>query len=679
MENTTVIIPVYKDWNTLERCLKSLKKYLPKQDKVIIVNDKGPNWEELKVSICNCISDDKRFEYFDNPSNMGFVKSCNRAVLELDNTDNDILLLNSDTEVTAGFIEEMRNVLYLQEKHGVVCPRSNNATLLTIPVRNNTGELLSEAVSYSVYEQMKNYLPRYSVIPTGVGFAFLIRRKLISAFGLFDETYGKGYNEENDFCMRINQYGFNVVMANYAYIYHFEGKSFGSQKNELEIMNRQTLISRYPCYQSAVDLYLNHIINPMEYFADLIADGIYPRKRILFSLYEIPSSYNGTAQYGITAFKTFHKMFSEKYDIHVLINAHADEFFKLSANYDNVWHPDNIQGTFHIAFSPSQIFNIEHLIILNRVALKYVFCMQDIISIRSNYLLVNDSERFDVFRKSIEYCAGMTSISKFSLKDTLGYYAHEKDSREIPTKVVYHCSYNNGQVGEERLPFDKYIIVFGNFYKHKRLKETIDIIKGIDANFIVIGASDIGKITDNIYGYKSGGLADSFVNELIAKSTAILFPSLYEGFGLPILDGIHYCKDVIVADTELNHELKDYFSDFSNHIRIFRNSCELINIIQEVYQEENSFSLSPERSSEMVATEIENFMEEVLNDRLDVELLIRRWNDMKYIENVHRMYVSYADNSDNSFYKKVIRKLEHKNPKIYLFLRRVKRKLLPSR
>ena len=45
----------------------------------------------------------------------------------------DLLLLNSDTEVTSGFIEEMQAVIDLHEKHAVVTPRSNNATIFSVP------------------------------------------------------------------------------------------------------------------------------------------------------------------------------------------------------------------------------------------------------------------------------------------------------------------------------------------------------------------------------------------------------------------------------------------------------------------------------------------------------------------------------------------------------------------
>lgn len=135
MRNVTVVVPVYKDWSTLKLCIDSLKEWVQGSHQVFFINDMGPEWEDLEKRIRSAIKGLDHFHYFKNDSNLGFVKTCNRAALELDQTGNDILLLNSDTKVTEGFLEEMSRVLYLAEKHGVVCPRSNNATLLTVPVK----------------------------------------------------------------------------------------------------------------------------------------------------------------------------------------------------------------------------------------------------------------------------------------------------------------------------------------------------------------------------------------------------------------------------------------------------------------------------------------------------------------------------------------------------------------
>lgn len=678
MKNVSIIVPIYKDWETIRECIESLKKCVDQRHKILLVNDIGPEWKQLEKNIKNAIHDSKNFYYYRNSENLGFVKTCNRAVFELDDTDNDVFLLNSDTVVTEGFLEELIEVLYSDERHGVVCPRSNNATILTVPVKNNLGREIRPQESYKIYNEIKNSLPRWEVIPTGVGFAMLIRRSLIKLLGLFDEVYGLGYNEENDFCMRMNGYGYNVVMANGAYVFHFESKSFGSKKSELDETNAKILRERYPHYDTIVNLYFNRDIHPIDYYADLLVDNLYEKKRILISLYEMPSAYNGTAQHGLEILKNFYNLYNQKYDISVLINRCADDFFCVSEQYPNVFYPDTITGTFHLAYIPSQIFNIEHLFVLNRVCLKYVFCMQDIISIRSNYLLIRDRERLDVFRKSIKYCDAMTTFSQYSLDDARAFYYREFEKRNIKTRVIYLGSAvtNAPEIKDDfEKKFEEYFIVIGNSYKHKFLKETINQLKNSKYNFIVIGAKEMGYIDKNIYGYQSGGLESEFISYLIFHSKGIIFPSIYEGFGLPILDGIVYDKKIVVNDNALNREQQKYMPCYSNNIFFFKYCEELEGLLDNIWEDPKVTYIGEKRVKlwNETAQEVEAFLEEILEAKVDTEILKERWEEMRYLENIHRMYVQNVEQpGKRPFTTRVKNTLSVKFPGVYHVLRGMK-------
>lgn len=684
MKNVTIIVPVYKDWESLEICLNSLKEFVDPRHKIMLVNDKGPDWRVLEARILENIKGCSSFRYFANPENLGFVKTCNRAVFELDGTENDILLLNSDTRVTAGFLDEMQQVLGICERHGVVCPRSNHATILTMPVRNSLGRPFSEAESYAVFCQVQPVLPRCSVIPTGVGFAFLVKRELIKLFGMFDDIYSPGYGEENDFCMRISQYGYNVVMANRAYVYHLESRSFGKKRNSIEAEHHKLLTDRYPYYSDLVSGYLQNGIHPAEYFADLLAEGVYPKKRLLFSLYEIPAAYNGTSQCGLSLLKHFYRMYQNKYEIHILISRKADDYFRISDSYANVWYPDHIEGTFHLAYSPSQIFHMEHLLLLNRVSLKYVFCMQDIISLRCGYLRASEWERHDIFAKSIQYCAGLTFISKFSLQDTNSYYQELFSRREIKARVVYHgTEIQTASAAGQSLPFEAYYLVIGNFYKHKFMEEILPYLKPDIGNFILLGSKETGRFSENIYGFRSGKLPAELVDQLISGAKAILFPSVYEGFGLPILDAMKFGKRILVYNSELNRELKQVFHRFSDHIYLFDVPDDLERMLYEIRRDLDEYAKDdsqPVRTWTEAAKELEAFLEDILSDPADVGLLTQRWEDLRCMEVMLQKNTvgrSRAERKAGAVLRLKIYLHDH-YPRVFLFLRKWKRVFINS-
>ena len=641
MKKVTVVVPVYKDWQTLEKCIISLQKYLDSRNTVLLINDLSSEWEILEDNIKGLIQGSKNFKYYRNDNNLGFVKTCNRAVFELDKTSNDIFLLNSDTEVTEGFMEELITVLNSSEKHGCVCPRSNNATFLSVPYRTNGEKNISPQESYKAYSIIKKYLPKQTVVPTGVGFALLIKRHLIEEYGLFDEIYSHGYNEENDFCMRINQFGYNVVMANYAFVYHYESKSFGKQKIELDKKNAEILTNRYPYYFYRTDMYFSYQINPIDFFGDLIAD-IYDKKRILFSLYEMPAAYNGTSQHGLNLLSCFWEQFHNKYDISILINEDADRLFKVSSKYPNVFSPLNIVGTFHLTYVPSQIIHIEHLHLLNKITLKYAFCMQDIISIRSSYLLVQDWEREIVFEKSLKYCDCIIPFSSFSLNDTLDYYHDLFAEKDCHSKVVYLASTERVMDTENiMLPFDNYFVVLGNQYKHKNLDNVIPFFRKSKHNFIIIGTLIDGKISDNIYGYISGNLSDEMLSNIMKNSTGVIFPSVYEGFGLPVLNAITYQKKIVLYNNSLNNELSKWLTHFRKYMYQFKKVDEIEGFLDEI---ENN-PIIPEKPEELcnrkwtdVAIEVENVLSEILNKPIDSKTLLERWKDLTYEERIHCCY-----------------------------------------
>ncbi len=77
-------------------------------------------------------------------------------------------------------------------------------------------------------------------IPTTVGFCMYIKRSCIDAVGLFDEnTFGRGYGEECDFCLRASQKGWGHVLCADTFVYHAGGVGFGSLSLGRRVVNER--------------------------------------------------------------------------------------------------------------------------------------------------------------------------------------------------------------------------------------------------------------------------------------------------------------------------------------------------------------------------------------------------------------------------------------------------------
>ncbi|MDO8953622.1 MAG: glycosyltransferase [Gammaproteobacteria bacterium] len=633
LRNVVVIIPVYADWPSLEVCLDSLKRYLAAHHKVILVNDCGPEADWLEKKILSFIHGLPNYQYYSNSHNLGFVKTCNRAVLELNTyKDHDVLLLNSDTRVTEGFLEEMLEVLYSAEKHGVVCPRSNNASILSVPFPN---QITTEELSYKTFLSYRDSWPRYTIIPTGVGFCILIRRELIANFGLFDEIYGKGYNEENDFCMRISEYGYSCIMANHAFVFHIASVSFGNElKAQLDSKNHKILIQRYSYYSKAITEYVQYRLHPLDHFSSVLYRKVEGKKsRILFNLLRLPAAHNGTSEYNLNLLKLFYERFKEKYEMTVLVNRMADKYHSVSIYGPNIIYPDQMpEQKFELAFTPSQIFYAEDFIILNNMALKLVFTMQDIIVLRCTYL--NNDQHYN-FKMISEIADGLIFISEYSYRDYCKYFAGDCSKySHFAMKVIYHGvnQQNDFHSNKVEVAFDQYILILGNAYKHKAIESLLGVIKDIPRyNFIIIGGQD-GYIQTNIFCIKSGKRSDDEIAQLYRNAQALIFPSFYEGFGLPLINYLKWGgkRKIFAHYNELNQELmNNLLSKQSEAITLFHSFNELKDLIlREDFDKVESVTKF-DRSWLDVAIETERFLDQVIKKDIDVCHLEQRWSRLK--------------------------------------------------
>jgi GT2 family glycosyltransferase len=246
-----IIIPVYKGLRETLRCLASLlTAATDTPHQIIVIND--ASLDPLLVSCLRRIASHGLIQLLDNPSNLGFVKTVNRG-LGL-NPDHDVILLNADTEVHGDWIGRLRAAAYSAPNVGTVTPLSNNATICSYPVFCQDNAIPSDVTSAQLDELCaQQNAGRYVEVPTGVGFCMYVRRDCLNAVGPLDEEhFGKGYGEENDFCMRAQRHGWRHLLATDTFVRHVGGVAFGDAKNPAIERALQVLGVLHPDYDPLV-------------------------------------------------------------------------------------------------------------------------------------------------------------------------------------------------------------------------------------------------------------------------------------------------------------------------------------------------------------------------------------------------------------------------------------------
>ncbi|NLF25761.1 MAG: glycosyltransferase, partial [Deltaproteobacteria bacterium] len=252
----SIIIPVYGAFEESRKCLESVLRHSPEARAVFVIDDASPHGEFIKQLPAQ-LRQDARLVIKRNPVNLGYVKSCNVG-MQLACGD-DVVLLNSDTEVTAGWLAKLSAAAYSDARVATVTPFTNNGEICSFP-QFCADNLLP---SFCTLEELGEIVERaskreYPEIPSCVGFCVYIRREAISKIGVFNaEVFESGYGEENDFSCRAVKAGYINIMDDATFIFHKGSLSFGARKTLLYQRNGEALRRLHPHYFDEVARFKN--------------------------------------------------------------------------------------------------------------------------------------------------------------------------------------------------------------------------------------------------------------------------------------------------------------------------------------------------------------------------------------------------------------------------------------
>jgi len=245
-----IVIPIYRGIAITRACIESVLDSRSSQaDRVVLVNDRSP--EPGMASMLEAYGAVPNLFILANHENLGFVKSVNRGLSFCD--EGDVILLNSDTHLFPGGLNELYNVAHSSPDIGTVTAISNNATIFSYPHVSLRCDQLAD-ISWEELAAIALEHNRGATIdvPTGHGFCMLIKREVLRRVGRLDETFGRGYGEENDLCSRAADLGYRNVATPAVLVEHRESTSFAGEKAVLLATNLPILEARYPEYTPVI-------------------------------------------------------------------------------------------------------------------------------------------------------------------------------------------------------------------------------------------------------------------------------------------------------------------------------------------------------------------------------------------------------------------------------------------
>ena len=155
------------------------------------------------------------------PENRGFSGGIN---LGLAHASGDVVILNSDTWTPRGWLERLHAALHSDNDVGIAGPRSNYAP----GPQQIDGLQLQDITDVQAYSDglAAEFADRRTEVQRLSGFCWLMREAAWREAGLFDESFGIGNYEDDDYCKRVIAAGYKLVIAEDAFVFHYGHRTF---------------------------------------------------------------------------------------------------------------------------------------------------------------------------------------------------------------------------------------------------------------------------------------------------------------------------------------------------------------------------------------------------------------------------------------------------------------------
>jgi GT2 family glycosyltransferase len=246
-----IIIPVYLGRAETLECLAALIAAPHDGAEIVVVDDCSPD-AKLAAAL-DRLATSGAITLLRNATNQGFPATANYGMAV--HHDRDVVLLNSDAVVHGDWLDRLRRAAYSAADIGSVTPLTNAGSIASYPGAIEQDCDAEEAVRIDVLAATANR-GMTADLPVGVGFCLYLRRDCLAEVGLLDAaTFGWGYGEEVDFCLRAEAHGWRHVLAADVFVRHAGGRSFGRRGAALRNRNQRIIDLRYPDFQKRIEAF----------------------------------------------------------------------------------------------------------------------------------------------------------------------------------------------------------------------------------------------------------------------------------------------------------------------------------------------------------------------------------------------------------------------------------------
>ena len=252
----SIVIPVYNKWVYTAACLRSLLEVRGRYSfEVIVVDDQSS--DETAGRLANITG----LTHLRNDKNLGFVGSCNHGAASA--RGEYLVLLNNDTQVTDGWLDELIETFERESDAGLVGAR------LIYPdgsLQESGGIVFSDGSGWNYGRGDDAENPKYHFlreVDYCSGACIALKKKYFQQLGALDVRYVPAYYEDTDLAFKVRESGLKVYIQPLSAVIHHEGITSGtdttSGAKKYQVINQKKFIERW---QNVLNQQPEKITNP---------------------------------------------------------------------------------------------------------------------------------------------------------------------------------------------------------------------------------------------------------------------------------------------------------------------------------------------------------------------------------------------------------------------------------
>lgn len=476
----------------------------------------------------------------------GWNAALNRTLYPFAENGTDVLFVAPEYTFDADAVAALREALRADPLYGFALPRTNKGG--SAPVPRSPGD--APAADAHAFDAFLAQLPHYA----GGGIVYaapvLVRASILDVFGRLEgESFALSDSLARLF-IRANRRGHSAVVSHRALFFAPESGPYEGP-------------AAPPALERASDLYRaieRRAALPEQVLEKLLWFRLKPKaaREVMFDIRNLAPGFNGTAQHILSLMGPLAEL-APAFGIapSFWVSREAAEFHGLDKTMpERLVYEVPADVCYDACIRLSQPWSFSELRDQARLSVVNMYLIMDAIAWDCHYIRMPHID--GVWRTAAATADGFVYNSGYTQR---AFAQRFPQAAKVPSAVSW-CSLDPA---EYFVPAPKglaatgvaepYVLIVGNHYYHKGLYEVVHVLAAAfpETRFKVLG--EIGEQYPNVEQHPSGQLSDEDVDRLFRDCACLVFPSHYEGFGLPILKALSFGKRVIARNSTLLEDI----------------------------------------------------------------------------------------------------------------------------